>query len=227
MNVLRPIAPILKKLAQVYTRKEREFSYNNISVKVLPGVFHPGLFFSSKVILNFVDTLNLKSKTFLELGAGTGIISILAAKKGATVFASDISNKAVENVKLNAAGNNVQITIFSSDLFKSIPAMQFDYIIINPPYYSRDPRQDEEYAWFCGSNFEYFNSLFNSLSNYIGKDSKVFMILSEVCDIQKIKSIGMENEFVWKVKIKDKFWGEENYIFEIARNEGNIINEKI
>ena len=227
MNVLRPIAPILKKLAQVYTRKERKFSYNNISVKVLPGVFHPGLFFSSKVILNFVDTLNLKSKTFLELGAGTGIISILAAKKGATVFASDISNKAVENVKLNAVGNNVQITIFSSDLFKSIPAMQFDYIIINPPYYSRDPRKDEEYAWFCGSNFEYFNSLFNSLSNYIGKDSRVFMILSEVCDIQKIKSIGMENEFVWKLKIKDKFWGEENYIFEIARNEGNIIKDKI
>ena len=227
MNVLRPIAPILKKLAQVYTRKERKFSYNNISVKVLPGVFHPGLFFSSKVILNFVDTLNLKSKTFLELGAGTGIISILAAKKGATVFASDISNKAVENVKLNAVGNNVQITIFSSDLFKSIPAMQFDYIIINPPYYSRDPRKDEEYAWFCGSNFEYFNSLFNSLSNYIGKVSRVFMILSEVCDIQKIKSIGMENEFVWKLKIKDKFWGEENYIFEIARNEGNIIKDKI
>lgn len=216
MNVLRPIAPILKKLARIYTRKEREYSYNNISVKVLPGVFHPGLFISTKMLLNFVDTLNLKSKNFLELGAGTGIISILAAKKGATVYASDISSKAVENVKLNAAKNNVQINIFTSDLFKNIPDMQFDYIIINPPYYSKDPREEEEYAWFCGSNFEYFKSLFNSLSNYIGKDSKVFMILSEVCDIQKIKSIGMENEFVWKLKMNKQFWGEKNYIFEIT-----------
>jgi release factor glutamine methyltransferase len=218
MNVLRPIAPILKKLANVYTRKEREFSYNNIIVKVLPGVFHPGLFFSSKMLLNFVDTLKLESKTFLELGAGTGIISILAAKKGAAVYASDISGKAVENVKLNAVKNNVQINIFMSDLFKNIPDIQFDYIIINPPYYSREPREDEEYAWFCGSNFEYFKSLFNSLSDYIGNDSKVFMILSEVCDIQKIKSIGMENEFAWELKMKKQFWGEKNYIFEIKKS---------
>ncbi len=218
MNVLRPIAPILKKLARVYTRKEREYSYNNISVKVLPGVFHPGLFISTKVLLNFVNTLKFEGKTFLELGAGTGIISILAAKKGAVVYASDISSKAVENVKLNAAKNNVQINIFTSDLFKNIPEMQFDYIIINPPYYSRDPGKEEEYAWFCGSNFEYFKSLFSSLSNYIGKDSKVFMILSEVCDIQKIKSIGMENEFIWKLKMKKQFWGEKNYIFEINKS---------
>jgi len=218
MNVLRPIAPILKKLAWVYTRKEREYSYNNISVKVLPGVFHPGLFISTKVLLNFVNTLKFEGKTFFELGAGTGIISILASKKGATVYASDISSKAVENVKLNAAKNNVQINIFTSDLFKNIPDMQFDYIIINPPYYNRDPNEEEEYAWFCGSNFEYFKSLFNSLSNYIGKDSKVFMILSEVCDIQKIKSIGMENEFAWNLKMKKQFWGEKNYIFEIKKS---------
>ena len=178
MNILRPIAPILKKLARVYTRKEREYSYNNISVKVLPGVFHPGLFISTKALLNFVDALNLESKSFLELGAGTGIISILAAKKGAAVYASDISSKAVENIKINTAKNNVRINIFTSDLFKNIPDMQFDYIIINPPYYNRDPNEEEEYAWFCGRNFEYFKSLFNSLSSYIGKDSKIFMILS-------------------------------------------------
>lgn len=218
MNVLRPIAPILKKLANVYTRKEREFSYDNITVKVLPGVFHPGLFFSTKMLLNFVDTLNLEGKTFLELGAGTGIISILAARMSANVYASDISSKAVENLKLNATKNNVQINIFTSDLFKNIPDIQFDYITINPPYYNRDPKEEEEYAWFCGSNFEYFKSLFNSLSNYINKDSKVFIILSEVCDIQKIKSIGMEYEFAWKLKMKKQFWGEKNYIFEIKKS---------
>jgi release factor glutamine methyltransferase len=218
MNVLRPIAPILKKLANVYTRKEREFSYNNITVKVLPGVFHPGLFFSTKMLLNFVATLNLEEKTVLELGAGTGIISILAARMGANVYASDISSKAVENIKLNSAINNVQINIIISDLFKNIPDMKFDYIIINPPYYDRDPKEEEEYAWFCGNKFEYFKSLFNSLSNYIGKDSKVFMILSEVCDLHKIKSIGLENEFVWKLIVKKQFWGEKNYIFEIMKS---------
>jgi release factor glutamine methyltransferase len=218
MNVLRPIAPILKKLAKVYTRKEREFSYNNITVKVLPGVFHPGLFFSSKMLLNFIDKLSLESKSFLELGGGTGIISILAAKKGAVVYASDISIKAVENCNLNFATNNVKAKVFTSDLFNDIPKTHFDYIVINPPYYNRDPQEEEEFAWFCGSNFEYFKSLFNSLSNYIGESSKVFMILSEVCDIQKIKSIALENGFIWNLKMKKKIWGEKNYIFEIKRS---------
>jgi release factor glutamine methyltransferase len=218
MNLLRPIAPILKIIAGVYTNKEREFSYKNITVKVLPGVFHPGLFFSTKMLLNFIDTLNLESKTFLELGAGTGIISMLAAKKRAAVYASDISTKAVENIKINAAKNKVQIKIFASDLFKNIPDMQFDYIIINPPYYNRDPKEEKEYAWFCGSNFEYFKSLFKSLSNFMSNSSIVFMILSEVCDIHKIQSLGIENEFAWKLKMKKQFWGEKNFIFKIKKS---------
>ncbi len=37
----------------------------------------------------------------------------------------------------------------------------------------------------------------------------------------------MENEFAWKLKMKDKFWGEENFIFDIARKESNIINDKL
>ena len=71
MNIFRPIAPIVRKIAKIYTSKERDFSFNNIKVKVKPGVFHPGLFISTKLLLNFVEKLNLEQKTFLELGAGT------------------------------------------------------------------------------------------------------------------------------------------------------------
>lgn len=218
MNVLQPIAPILKKLAKVYTSKEREFSYQDISVKVLPGVFHPGLFLSTKLLLNFVNQLSLAGKKFLELGAGTGIISILASKKGADVYASDISSKAVNNIKMNAEGNDIKINVIHSDLFKDIPDLIFDYIIINPPYYKNDAQEEDEYAWFCGSNYEYFKNLFGSLSKYISTESKVYMILSEVCDIKEIKSIGEENSFNWNLKLKKKVWGEKNYIYEIRKS---------
>jgi release factor glutamine methyltransferase len=216
LNILQPIAPILRKLAKVYTSREREFIYKDITITVLPGVFHPGLFISSKMLLNFVDTLDLKNKTFLELGAGSGAISILAEKKGANVYASDISNKAVENIKLNTAKNNANINAIDSDLFQNIPDMQFDYIIINPPYYKKDPQQEEDYSWYCGHNFEFFNSLFSSLSKYLSKNSKVFMILSEVCDIEKIKSIGEKNDFIWNLKLRKRAWGERNYIYDIT-----------
>ena len=222
MNILTPLAPLLKKLAKVYTAKEREFSFTPsagtskaIKVIVKPGVFHPGLFISTKILLSFIDDLNLETKSFLELGAGSGIISILAAKKGAVVYASDISRTATENIKLNAEMNDVIINVTESDLFKKIPQQEFDFIVINPPYYPEDPESEEEYAWYCGSNYEYFTNIFNSIHSYINSSTKVYIILSEVCNIPKIKSIGESNNFNWKIELQKSVWGEKNFIYSL------------
>jgi len=216
LNILRPIAPIVSKLAKIYTAKEREFSYKNIKVKVRPGVFHPGLFISTKILLDFVSDLELENKTFLELGAGSGIISILASKKGAIVYASDISSTAVENIKINAEVNNETISVFKSDLFENLQTMEFDYIVINPPYYKKDPKIEAEFAWYCGQNHEYFARLFDSLVNHINNNSKVFMILSEVCDIDVITQIGKDRKFLWELIHRKSVLGEKNYIYNLT-----------
>jgi release factor glutamine methyltransferase len=212
----------MRKLAKVYTSKEREYSFSpsegpgkDIKVIVKPGVFHPGLFISTKILLNFINDLNFETKSFLELGAGSGIISILAAKKGAVVYASDISRTATENIKLNAEINDVKINVIESDLFKNLPQQKFDFIIINPPYYQKDPETEEDYAWFCGNNYEYFINLFNSMPSYINSSSKVYIILSEVCNITKIKSIGESNSFNWKIELQKSVWGEKNFIYSL------------
>jgi release factor glutamine methyltransferase len=216
--LIKLLSSTLRKIARIYTSKEREFSYKGITVRVKPRVFHPGLFISTKILLSFVDSLTLLNKSFLELGGGTGVISILAAKKNAVVHSSDMSSLAIDNIEVNAVLNNVDIRIYKSDLFKEIPQQVFDLIIINPPYYNKDPENEEEYAWYCGSNFEYFHSLFHSLSQYINENSQVFMILSEVCDIDKIKAIGNESGFLWEIILQKKIWGEENYIFRISQS---------
>ena len=175
------------------------------------------------MLLNFIEGLNLVQKTFLELGAGSGIISILAAKKGAKVYASDISSIAIENIKLNAEKNGVDIAVIRSDLFQNLSDLKSDYIVINPPYYKKDPIKEEEYAWFCGQNHEYFVRLFDSLTDHIKKDSEVYMILSEVCDIDAIKSIGIKRGFSWNVVEKETVWGEKNYIFAINEDKNLTI----
>lgn len=185
-------------------------------MKVRPGVFHPGLFISTKILLDFVSDLELENKTFLELGAGSGIISILASKKGAIVYASDISSTAVENIKINAEVNNETISVFKSDLFENLQTMEFDYIVINPPYYKKDPKIEAEFAWYCGQNHEYFARLFDSLVNHINNNSKVFMILSEVCDIDVITQIGKDRKFLWELIHRKSVLGEKNYIYNLT-----------
>ncbi|WP_163111277.1 methyltransferase, partial [Acinetobacter baumannii] len=68
----------------------------DITIKIHPDVFPPQLTFSTKILLDFVNEMNLDNKTFLELGCGSGIISLLAAKKKALVTASDINQTALD-----------------------------------------------------------------------------------------------------------------------------------
>lgn len=62
--------------------------------------------------------LNHQGKTVLDVGTGTGILAILAAKMGArAVLAFDIEEWAVENTRENAELNNCpQITVFQGTI---------------------------------------------------------------------------------------------------------------
>lgn len=204
-----------RPLLSIYLAKERKYYYKGMRLVVLPGVFHPGLFYSTKFLLEHIDTLALQNKKILELGAGTGMLSIFCAKKDAIVTASDISYNAILNIDKNTRWNRSVITLIRSDLFQNIPAQQFDYIIVNPPYYKKDPKKDSEYAWFCGKQLEYFTRFFSGIQKYMTNTSQIIMVLSSDCDINGIKKIAEVNNFTFKKIAEKKLLLEENYIFEI------------
>lgn len=210
---------ILKPLVRIYLSKPRKFRWKNIKIDVKPGVFHPGIFFSTKVLLGYIEeNLHLQNKSLLELGAGSGLISIFAAKKGAFVTASDVSFTAIKNIRENAHKNLVNLKIIHSDLFDKIDAdPAFDIIIINPPYYPENPVNEQELAWYCGKNFEYFKNLFRELELHIHKTTTVLMVLSQDCKINAIKKIAKLYGFRLNEVQQKKTWWEVNYIFEITR----------
>lgn len=207
------IQPVIRKRihrTSIYTRKD-------ITLHLPPGVFHPAYFFSTKFLLQHLMKQELKDKTFLELGAGNGLISISAAKKGAAVTSSDISIKVIELLKENAKTNGVELTILHSDLFENIPVQTFSIIAINPPYYPKTPRNEFEQAWFCGANFEYFEKLFLQLSPFHNSLSQVLMVLSEDCDLKRIREIATKNNYDLILREKKRIYWERNYIFEIRK----------
>lgn len=206
---------VLIPLVKYYLRQDRNYSCKGISIKVLSGVFHPGLYFSTRVLMNYIGRLDLTGRTFLELGAGTGLISLFAAKKGAIVCASDISPRAILNLQLNAALNNLPITILSSDLFDNFPAQTFDFMAIQPPFYPKDPVTFEDYAWYCGREFDFYRKLFRQLENFRHPQSQIFMILSDDCEIESIKQIAVSNGFGLRKVFEKKVLWEWNFIFGI------------
>src|ERR1700749_2559201 len=128
-KLLKRIASIfLIPLTRWYLREERKYKYGGIEVSVFPGVFHPGLFHSTRFLLSYLKDQELKNKSLLELGCGTGLISIYSAEKGAIVTASDLNKRALDNAQHNCNFNHAKISFFHSDLFDNIPDQIFDWI---------------------------------------------------------------------------------------------------
>lgn len=215
------IGSITKPMVKYYLNKDRMYRYNSIKISVFKGVFHPGMFYSTKILLNYLKEFDLSGKKTLELGAGSGLISVFAAKKMAQVTASDISKAAIENVLKNAEDNNVNVIVIHSNLFENIPDNKFDFIIINPPYYKKKPLTEPEYAWYCGEHSEYFQNLFKEMSRFIHEHSKIIMVLSEDCDLKEINFLAEQNNFAMQLKKKYIRLFEMNYVFEIHKINGS------
>lgn len=71
-----------------------------------------------------------------DIGTGSGAIGITLAleEKNMNVFATDISNDALEVAKSNNDKFNANVTFLQGDMVKPLYGMKFDIIVSNPPY---------------------------------------------------------------------------------------------
>jgi release factor glutamine methyltransferase len=207
----------LQPVIRYYLSRDTTTTIDGFKLLVMKGVFHPKLFFSTGYFYDFIKKLPLRG-SLLEIGCGTGILSMLSLKKGCEVLATDISSKAVKNSRINFERNfpeNKNYQVIQSDLFNNVPYRKFETIIINPPYFFKKPSNEAEFAWYCGENGEYFEKLFNGLENYAHQGTAVYMILAENCDIQRIQAIAERNKICFKLVEKKKVRWEMNFIYKL------------
>lgn len=225
--MIKLISPILQFMHRKYLAKPRPFDYQGLNVIVSPGVFYPRFTISTRMMLDFLNERDLNGKKVLEIGAGCGIISLLAARKGADVTATDINPLAIIDTRENAKRNNLKLHIIESDLLDKVTDEDFDYIIITPPYYPKNPSNLSEMAWYCGENFEFYQKLFSQLKGRFNNDCLVLMILSQDCRMDRIVEIlEQENLYPSFMSMARRF-GEWNYIYSIKKKKrnGNVVPE--
>lgn len=85
-----------------------EKSKTKTNIIVEPGlIFGTGDHATTRLCLLEIDKFVKKNQSFLDLGAGTGILSLAAASKGARVSFCDTDCNAIENAKQNFKNNEL------------------------------------------------------------------------------------------------------------------------
>jgi methylase of polypeptide subunit release factors len=116
---------------------------------VLPDVFNPTLFGSSQFLLSALPAHVQTGMRVLDMGTGSGIGALGAARLGAQVVAVDILPQAVRCARANALLNGLddRIDVRHGDLFAPVRHDRFDLVLFNPPYFFGEPREPWETAW--------------------------------------------------------------------------------
>lgn len=117
---------------------------------ILPEVFNPSLFFSSHLLTRSIQACTIPpAARVLDMGTGSGVAALVAARRARCVKAVDVSPEAVKCARMNVLLNGMekQVTVQQSDLFSALPGETFDWILFNPPFFAGRPRAWRERAW--------------------------------------------------------------------------------
>jgi len=173
-----------------------------LNLKYAKGVYRDAE--DSWMLQEFVEKYS-KGKRVLDIGTGTGIQAITAAKCGAKeVLATDINPGAVKLAKENAIRNNVKIKVIQSNLFENITG-KFDLIIFNPPYLPSEAPQD--LAWSGGAPL--IETFIKEAKQHLTKNGKIIFVFSSHTKLAS-KEI--------KILKKQKFFFEELFVGLCSNN---------
>jgi release factor glutamine methyltransferase len=195
--------------------RQRVVRYRGLRIAVPVGVFPPHLFFSTKLMCATVADMELTGRAFLEVGCGSGAVSLVAARRGADVTAMDISPLACEAARVNASTNGVAIEVFESDLFANVDG-RFEIVVITPPYFRHDPETQLDRAFHAGANFEYFHRLFGGLGEHLSDSSECLLTLAEACDAE-IAEIAARHGFDLQIHRSKMAVLQWTYVFRVVR----------
>lgn len=121
----------------------------------------------------------------LEIGSGSGIISVFFALKGHSVTAVDINPEAVKCTIHNADLNGISVKAVAGDLFKGMD--RFDTVIFNPPYLPTDDDFVGNEQWNGGSDgFMVTRPFLRELPEHLNRNGECFLILSSLTDVSSL-----------------------------------------
>ena len=185
-----------------------KFYHGDIILDVPETVYYPRE--DSLLLAKALENESLKKKV-LEIGCGSGFLSIVMAKKGAEVTAVDGSKDAVEATRLNAKKNDVSLTCFGSDLFSSVTS-KFDLIVFNPPYL---PDESNDATYSGGkTGRKVIEKFIENTKDFLERDGKILLLISSLTGENEVLSLFHNCGFKTTIVAREKIPWEELIVID-------------
>lgn len=165
--------------------------------------------------------------TVLDIGTGSGILAIEAAKQKNVkkVFALDIDAEALKESKKAAKENRAKKIIFArSDLFeyfekagKKLKRAKFDTILFNPPYLPSDKSNPDVALDGGRKGYELIERFMKNVGKYLAEDGEILMIISSFTKKRKVDEIIKKNRFRFEVLEKQHRFFEDIFLYRIIK----------
>jgi methylase of polypeptide subunit release factors len=156
-------------------------------LSVPPTVFHPRFFLTSEYFADFIGRLDLAGLRVAEVGTGSGILALAAARAGARqVVAIDINPNAALAAQRNACANGLgdRVLAVCSNLLSALAAEPtFDIIISSPPSFAGEPRDLADRAWHAGPGYRDIALLFDQARDRLMAGGRLYVLFSSDTDL--------------------------------------------
>ncbi len=157
-------------------KKEFSIRDHTITLQLEPEVFSPsdqGITFAEHVTA-------YAGEQVMDMGTGTGLLGIIAAKQGGVVTVTDTSEKALLLAQKNASLNDVSLQTYLGKYFCT-PKQNYDYIISNlpqerlPTLYKKSIRSLRKTIDGGQKGNAHILQILNQARNHMHKDSRMLL----------------------------------------------------
>lgn len=122
----------------------------DLRIFVIPGVANPKLLRTGAFFAAQIDASEIApDAAVLDMGTGSGVCALVAARRARRVVAVDVSPAAVRCARLNALLNDLdrRVDVREGDLFSPLEGQRFDLVLFNPPFLLGAPKDHRDAAW--------------------------------------------------------------------------------
>jgi release factor glutamine methyltransferase len=199
-----------------------------VELEEFPGVFMPsphGLFYSRSIRV-------AAGERVIDIGTGSGVLAIAAARRGARVCATDIDARAVAAAERNARRNGVEIDVRPGTLFGDF-AGPFDVVLANLPNEIVAPSElarlrPEDARTFAGGSAgnEQLISLLDSAAPFLRPESRLYLGVHSLTDYHATLRAAMRGYSARLIDLEAlpaKPFVTENLDFYRALDEAGVI----